>query len=59
MLAYQVIDGVSVWSDPTRRDAAVQQEVLDAHAGTVEVLHRLRPIRVCMPRADEHDPYKD
>ncbi|PLT47576.1 Protein RtcB [Paenibacillus pasadenensis] len=35
------------------------QQVLDAHAGTIEVLHRLRPIGVCMAGADEHDPYKD
>ncbi|MEK0312274.1 RtcB family protein [Cohnella sp. 56] len=35
------------------------QEVLDAHAGTIEVLHVLKPIGVCMAGADEYDPYKD
>jgi Uncharacterized conserved protein len=35
------------------------QEVLDAHAGTIEVLHVLKPIGVCMAGADEFDPYKD
>lgn len=35
------------------------QEVLDAHAETVEVLHLLKPIGVCMAGADEFDPYKD
>lgn len=35
------------------------QTVLDAHAETIEVLHVLKPIGVCMARADEFDPYKD
>jgi len=35
------------------------QEVLDAHANTIEVLHVLKPIGVCMAGADEFDPYKD
>lgn len=35
------------------------QEVLDAHAETLEVLHVLKPIGVCMAGADEFDPYKD
>ncbi|MCG7408961.1 RtcB family protein [Paenibacillus sp. ACRRX] len=35
------------------------QEVLDAHAETIEVLNVLRPIGVCMAGADEIDPYKD
>jgi tRNA-splicing ligase RtcB len=35
------------------------QEVLDAHEETVEVLHVLKPIGVCMAGADEFDPYKD
>ncbi|MFE5318601.1 RtcB family protein [Paenibacillus sp. NPDC056579] len=35
------------------------QQVLDAHAETVEVLHVLKPIGVCMAGADEFDPYKD
>lgn len=34
-------------------------EVLGAHEGTIEVLHRLRPLIVCMAGADEFDPYKD
>ncbi|WP_055109425.1 RtcB family protein [Paenibacillus ihumii] len=35
------------------------QEVLDAHSETLEVLHVLKPIGVCMAGADEFDPYKD
>ncbi|WP_341346593.1 RtcB family protein [Paenibacillus sp. FSL H3-0469] len=35
------------------------QEVLDAHAGTIEVMHVLKPVGVCMAGADEFDPYKD
>nr|WP_219835491.1 RtcB family protein [Paenibacillus sp. R14(2021)] len=35
------------------------QDVLDAHAGTIDVLHVLKPIGVCMAGADEFDPYKD
>lgn len=35
------------------------QDVLDAHAETIEVLHVLKPIGVCMAGADEFDPYKD
>lgn len=35
------------------------QEVLEAHAETIEILHVLRPIGVCMAGADEFDPYKD
>lgn len=35
------------------------QEVLDAHVETVEVLHVLKPIGVCMAGANEFDPYKD
>ncbi|MEK8127842.1 RtcB family protein [Paenibacillus filicis] len=35
------------------------QSVLDAHAETIEVLHVLKPIGVCMAGADEFDPYKD
>ncbi|MEF3310617.1 RtcB family protein [Paenibacillus sp. GYB004] len=35
------------------------QEVLDAHSETVEVLHVLKPVGVCMAGADEFDPYKD
>ncbi len=34
-------------------------EVLAAHGGTVEVLHRLEPIGVAMAAADTVDPYKD
>lgn len=33
--------------------------VLAAHAETLEVLHRLRPIGVVMAGPDVHDPYKD
>ncbi|NGM83932.1 RtcB family protein [Paenibacillus sp. 7124] len=35
------------------------QDVLDAHAETIEVMHVLKPIGVCMAGADEFDPYKD
>jgi tRNA-splicing ligase RtcB len=34
-------------------------EVLAAHSETIEVLHRLKPIGVCMAGANEYDPYKD
>ena len=34
-------------------------EVLGAHAETIDVLHVLKPIGVCMAGADEFDPYKD
>lgn len=35
------------------------QSVLDAHAGTIEVLHTLKPLVVVMAGGNEHDPYKD
>ena len=35
------------------------QEVLGAHSETIDVLHVLKPIGVCMAGADEFDPYKD
>lgn len=34
-------------------------DVLEAHAGTVRVLHTLRPIGVAMAGRDIRDPYKD
>jgi len=34
-------------------------EVLEHHAGTIEVVHTLRPLIVCMAGGDEFDPYKD
>lgn len=34
-------------------------DVLDAHAGTIRVLHTLRPIGVVMAGPDVRDPYKD
>lgn len=34
-------------------------DVLAAHQETLEVLHVLKPIGVCMAGADEYDPYKD
>ena len=34
-------------------------DVLTAHQDTIEVLHVLKPIGVCMAGADEFDPYKD
>jgi tRNA-splicing ligase RtcB len=35
------------------------QSVLDAHAGTIEIVHTLQPRIVVMAGGDEHDPYKD
>ncbi|QTD41967.1 RtcB family protein [Sporosarcina sp. Te-1] len=35
------------------------QTVLDAHLETIEIMHVLRPIGVCMAGANEFDPYKD
>ena len=35
------------------------EEVLAYHAGTIEVMHRLRPIGVAMAAPDMYDPYKD
>jgi tRNA-splicing ligase RtcB (3'-phosphate/5'-hydroxy nucleic acid ligase) len=34
-------------------------DVLAEHAGTVRILHTLRPLGVAMARANEWDPYKD
>jgi tRNA-splicing ligase RtcB len=34
-------------------------DVLRAQGGTIEVLHRLSPLVVCMASADSHDPYRD
>ena len=34
-------------------------EVLDAHAGSIRVKHRLRPLGVAMAGRDVYDPYKD
>ena len=34
-------------------------DVLDAHEGTIRVLHTLHPIGVAMAGEDEYDPYKD
>jgi tRNA-splicing ligase RtcB len=34
-------------------------EVLAAHAGTIRVLHTLRPIGVAMAGKDTFDPYRD
>ena len=33
--------------------------VLNAHSETIKILHKLRPIGVCMAGANEFDPYKD
>ncbi|AKF95640.1 RtcB family protein [Brevibacillus laterosporus] len=35
------------------------QDVLQAHTETLDVLHVLKPVGVCMAGADEFDPYKD
>jgi len=34
-------------------------EVLEHHAGTIRILHRLRPMGVAMAGDDVEDPYKD
>lgn len=34
-------------------------DVLAAHAGTIEIVHTLRPRGVVMAGANEFDPYKD
>jgi tRNA-splicing ligase RtcB len=34
-------------------------EVIRAHAGTINVLHTLRPIGVAMAGKDTFDPYRD
>jgi tRNA-splicing ligase RtcB len=34
-------------------------DVLDCHAGTVRIVHTLRPLGVCMAGEDIVDPYKD
>src|SRR5215210_4104088 len=34
-------------------------EVLEAHAGTIRILHTLRPLGVAMAGKDIYDPYKD
>lgn len=34
-------------------------EVLEAHEGTIKILHTLKPIGVAMAGEDEFDPYKD
>lgn len=35
------------------------RDVLDAHEETIDVLHVLKPVGVCMAGANEYDPYKD
>jgi len=35
------------------------EQVLFAHRDTVKVIHRLKPIGVCMAGENEYDPYKD
>ncbi len=35
------------------------ESVLEAHAGTIKILHTLQPIGVCMADGREWDPYKD
>ena len=34
-------------------------DVLAAHAGTIEIMHQLRPVGVIMAGANEFDPFKD
>jgi len=35
------------------------RSVLDAHAGTIDIMHTLQPRIVVMAGGDEFDPYKD
>lgn len=35
------------------------EEIVKEHDGTIEILHKLRPLIVCMAGGDEFDPYKD
>lgn len=35
------------------------EQVLEAHKGTINILHTLKPIGVCMASEREFDPYKD
>ena len=35
------------------------ENVLEAHKGTIKILHTLTPIGVAMALAKEYDPYKD
>ena len=35
------------------------EEVIHAHRNTIKVVHRLKPIGVCMAKSNEHDPFKD
>lgn len=35
------------------------ESVLEAHDGTVEILHTLKPIGVCMADSRTFDPYRD
>ena len=35
------------------------EEVLEAHSNTIDILHVLNPIGVCMASSREYDPYKD
>ena len=34
-------------------------EVLAQHGSTIKIVHRLKPLVVCMAGEDEFDPYKD
>lgn len=46
-------------SDESKEVYKNLEEVLELHDGTIEVLHRLKPLIVCMAGSDEFDPYKD
>lgn len=35
------------------------EEVIKEHEGTIKILHKLKPLIVCMAGGDEFDPYKD
>ncbi len=72
-LSKGLVDWVSVKKEVKKRGIALRgagadeapecykklDHVLAHHEGTIEILHRLRPIGVAMAGADVFDPYKD
>lgn len=47
------------WADEAPEVYKKLTEVLEAHKGTIDILHTLTPLIVCMAWRDEFDPYKD
>ena len=46
-------------TDESRICLQESSDCVDAHQDTIDILHVLKPIGVCMAGANEHDPYKD